>query len=186
MEYLKIILGSIVGGLVLLVGSVLLSHTGTAFGAVNPSLTTLSNPYSFTNSQTNGGVLVASSTLTGNKIGQVGNKMLGLNFGTCFLNLGNAPASFAASTTINVDCQASNMLATSATAQSALQGITAGDKVFVAEATTTPTLGFGLIIQGQSASSTAGYISLKLYNGTGAAYTPGTTTVAGYSYEALR
>lgn len=106
-----------------------------------------------------------------------------LNGGTCLLALGNVPASFTASTSVNVDCQASNQLATSATAQSALTGVTAGDRVIVMAPTTTPiTAGYSVQLIGCNASSTVGYITCKLSNQTGATFTPGTTTIAGWQY----
>lgn len=120
-------------------------------------------------------------------VGTSGTTLAGVNHGTCNLNLGRVPASVAASTTINVDCQATNMLATAATVQSALPGVTYGDKVFVTLATSTVgTSGNGWVVSAANASGTDGYIHLKLTNFTGAAVTPGTTTTSGVQYWVVR
>lgn len=120
------------------------------------------------------------------QLGSSGTVSSGHNSGTCLLNLGNTPASFSATSTINADCQGANMLATAATAQSALTGVTTNDVITLMAPTTTPSTFLGIKVQGCNASSTPGYITCRLTNETGAAYTPGTTTVAGWQYGAWR
>ncbi len=119
-------------------------------------------------------------------LGTSGSTISGFNFGTCFLNFNNVPSAIAATTTVNVDCQATNMLATATAAQSALTGVTTGDNVSLVLATTTPTTNEGLYFLSANASSTPGYITAKFFNGTGASFTPGTTTAAGVQYRAFR
>jgi len=131
--------------------------------------------------------VTGASTLTGAvAVGSSGTSIAGINTGTCYLNFGNVPASISATTTTTVDCQASNMLATATTVQSALAGVTAGDKVFLTMPTTTPTTFTSSFILSANASSTAGYITVKFMNGTGGAFTPATTTVAGVQYFVTR
>lgn len=72
----------------------------------------------------------------------------------------------AASSTVQVDCQA-----TAGAGTSALNGVQAGDRVFVTMGTTSPTTFLGLQVLGASASSTAGYITLNVLNGTGDTFT---------------
>lgn len=93
-----------------------------------------------------------------------GTTVSGFNFGTCYVQ--SASATISASSTATVDCQAS----TNGT-QSALTGVTTNDSVSVMFSTTTPTTYEGLQILGASASSTAGYITMKVFNGTGTTFT---------------
>lgn len=86
------------------------------------------------------------------------------NFGQCFIQA--ASQTIAASSTQTVDCQAGT-----AGINSPLAGITAGGGVQVTLGTTSPTLYEGLQIRNASASSTPGYITLNIYNGTGASFT---------------
>lgn len=98
------------------------------------------------------------------------------NDGQCYLAPG--VATIAASTTISIDCQATQAPGGSATyTTSALTGVILGDNVLVQLSTTTAQTatqsgsGSGLSISGASASTTSGYITLRLYNGTGATFT---------------
>ena len=54
---------------------------------------------------------------------------------------------------------------------SPLTGVSTNDNVSVEFSTTTPTTYQGLTILGASTSSTPGYITMKVFNGTGAAFT---------------
>lgn len=113
------------------------------------------------------------------------------NSGYCDLNFGPVPASFAASTTVDVDCQGTNLLTSATAAQSALTGVaawsaTAGGEVSVTLASSTPGTYLGVFIEGCSASSTAGYITCQVANGTGAAFTPATTTTHWLQYRVTR
>ncbi len=69
MEYLKQVLGGIVGGILVLLGSALLAPAHALFGAAAvPNLTTVSNPFLFSNTQSRGGVTIASSTITAGQV----------------------------------------------------------------------------------------------------------------------
>lgn len=108
-------------------------------------------------------------------IGASGTTFSRINGGQCFF----APSgtTIAASTTRVVDCQATAFIST--TTASALPGVSAGDSVQIEIATsTTGTTFAGLSAQGCSASSTPGYITCNLYNGTGATFTWPTTGAA--------
>ena len=139
---------------------------GEMFGATI-ARTTITNPWTF-----------ASTT----KQGSTGTEIARTNTGTCHLNFGVTPASITATTSKQVDCQGTNMLASASAVQSALAGVSANDKVFLEMSTTTPTTFLGLDFQGCSASTTAGYITCNLKNQTGAAFTPATTTTYNLQY----
>lgn len=97
-----------------------------------------------------------------------GTQIARINSGQCFF----APAgtTITASTTVAVDCQATAMIST--TAAAALTGVTLGDNVQVTISTTTSQVGYGgLLLAGASASSTSGYITLRIYNATGGTFT---------------
>lgn len=50
----------------------------------------------------------------------------------------------------------------------AVTGVVSGDNVFVQSATTTGAFGAGWLVAGAIASSTSGFVSVSIYNGTGA------------------
>lgn len=97
-------------------------------------------------------------------VGTSGSTISFLKTGTCNLSTGGT-ASINATSTLTVDCGAGEKGST------AIAGITAGDKVFLQMPTTTPTTFLGVNVIGANASSTTGFITLTLFNGTGAAYT---------------
>jgi len=114
-------------------------------------------------------------TVTGaTTLGSSGTSLTQVNVGTCYL-LAYA-ATIAASTTATVTCQGTaaiwnlnQVLATT------LTGVANGDFVLAQLSTTTASVSGsvfgGLVLEGASASSTAGYITLRVYNNTGAIFT---------------
>lgn len=84
--------------------------------------------------------------------------------GTC--NIINYSSTIAASTTQQVDCDAGTT-----GAPVAISGIQSGDKIFIDLASTTPTTYGGLDLVKVAASTTAGTITLWIFNQTGAAFT---------------
>lgn len=92
----------------------------------------------------------------------LGTQVNGINFGQCYIRA--YAATIAASSTAVVDCGGG-------TGFTALNGVTTGDTVQAQFATTTPTADLGLDIIGASASTTPGWLSLVVSNGTGATYT---------------
>ncbi len=162
MNSTKLFVGAIIGLIVIVGGFVLLrSHSGTPgmLGAA-ANVTTIGNPWAFTNTVSFSGALSLLSSL---KIGSTGTAITRENGGFCNIQAG--ANTIAATTTQTVDC----VLASPA--NTALTGVTAGDRVFLSQGTTTPTTAEGLTILGESASSTPGYITLKLFNGTGTTFT---------------
>lgn len=129
-----------------MLGAYLFTFSEPMFGAVI-ARTTITNPWTF-----------ASTT----KASSTGNEITRINFGFC--NIRSHTTTIAASSTQQVECNGGT------TSNVALTGVTAADKVFILPATTTPTTFEGLHILGASASSTAGSITLLVYNGTGASY----------------
>jgi hypothetical protein len=76
---------------------------------------------------------------------------------------GTAAITFAATTTRDFDC--------------AVTGVTPGDSIVVSLPTTTPTVFGGVQVVGVNASSTAGFVTFRVYNGTGTSVTLGQSTV---------
>lgn len=110
-----------------------------------------------------------------------GTAVNGLNTGTCFL----APSAttIAATTTVSVDCQATAGFAAAGT--SALTGVTSGDAVqFMLSTTTAGATGpGGLVATSASASTTAGYITVRILNLTGTTFTwPTIGSASGTAY----
>lgn len=96
------------------------------------------------------------------------------NGSTCFIKA--YATTIAASTTANVDCQGTAAIGTITGTASALTGVTDGDNVQVTLSTTTAgTQSNGIAIIGAGASTTAGYITLRISNLTGAIFTWPTT-----------
>lgn len=143
-----------------------------------------------TNLETQGNSIVDGTSLfsslmsltAGIKVGSTGTQINGVNFGTCYIQA-NA-TTIAASSTATVDCQS----ATNGT-QTALTGIATNDTVNTWFSTTTPTTfgggGVGLRILGSSASSTAGFITMLVFNGTGNTFT-WTSAASTTKYAAFR
>lgn len=119
-------------------------------------------------------------TNAGMTVGSTGTALARLNAGTCYL----APyaTTIAATSSATVDCQATAAInLTTAINWSALPGVTFGDNPQMTLSTTTAgtTVG-GLAITAAAASTTAGVISLRIYNATGATFTwPTTGTASG-------
>lgn len=107
-----------------------------------------------------------------------GTTITAVNAGSCSIQ--SSSQTIAASTTATVDCQAGT-----AGVDAPLTGITAGAGTQVTQGTTTPVVYQGLNVLGASASTTAGYITLKLFNGTGATFTWTPTASSSYTYEAF-
>jgi hypothetical protein len=117
-----------------------------------------------------------SSTITstgGVIIGSSGSTLSNVVVGTCYL----APyaSTIAATTTAAVDCQGT--LAWNANGTSALTGVLSGDAVQITLSTTTSFISGnrGLVLNGASASTTAGHIQLQVENLTGTTFTWSTT-----------
>ncbi len=105
------------------------------------------------------------------KIGTTGTKTNQTNWGTCYI-LAYA-TTITASSTAAVDCQKTAAVGTITTASaSALVGVRFGDNIQVTLSTTTAGSTFmGLNIIGAAASTTNGYISLRIANLTGTTFT---------------
>lgn len=117
--------------------------------------------------QADGATTLAALSTTGNlTVGSSGDAVSRINQGTCNIHATNN--TITASTTIQVDCQAGTGTQTALTN---LPAWSAGDTVFVTQSTSTPTTYEGLSILGANSSTTAGFITLKLFNGTGATFT---------------
>lgn len=147
MKYLLVIFLSLAGGVL---GGYLVDQVPAinhVLGATT-ARTTITNPWIF-----------ASTTQSGTS----GTPVSRLNTGFC--NIRSHTTTIAASSTQTVECNAgtgSNV---------ALTGVTAGDTILIGMPTTTPTTFGGLKVVGASASSTAGSITLILFNGTGGTFT---------------
>ena len=97
-----------------------------------------------------------------------------MNGGTCYIQA--YATTIAASTTALVDCQATAAVGGITTANdTALTGVTFGDNVIANLSTTTAQSGttgnLGLVVTGVSASTTSGYITLKIANMNGTTFT---------------
>lgn len=110
-------------------------------------------------------------------LGLNGTSINRINTGFCFF----APSgtTVAASTTVAIDCQ--NTATVGANGESALTGVTTGDKVVLTAATSTGSSTYlGTDVTGCSASSTPGFITCNFSNGTGGTFTwPTTGTASG-------
>lgn len=133
--------------------------------------TTVGNPWTFTSTGQGNGVIMASTTITAEKVGQTGTQITRINTGICYIKA--YAATIAASSTAAVDCQATAVVDPSGA--SALTGVTMGDNVLVQLSTTTAQLStagnLGLTITGASASTTSGYIVLRIANMLGTTFT---------------
>lgn len=159
-------------GAVLIIVLVLFLFTRTAFGAtLGLKLAENYDPYIRYNNgfYTN---LPVGIGLNGTPINRE-------NFNNCQIQA--AANTIAATSTVTVDCvtTAGNPPGV------ALSGVTAGDIVGVFQSTTTPTLSEGLEVRGASASSTPGYITVLLFNGTGATFTWTATASTSFQYTDL-
>ena len=145
-----------------LVSSSLFEGSGSLFGA-RADLTTVTNPWTL-------------------KIGQNGTALTRVNSGFC--NIKTGVATIAASSSIAVDCGGGSFGAT------ALIGITVTDRVLLGQPTTTPAIGAnagtGLQVLGASASTTAGFITVILFNGTGGIFTWTAAASSSWPYVVAR
>lgn len=128
-----------------------------------------------------GDTTLASTTATTFKVGQEGTGATRINHGVC--NIHAASNTIAATTTTQVDCQSGTG---TQTAISDMPAWAAGDATFLSMATTTSTVFEGLSILGVNASTTAGYITLDLYNGTGDTFTWSATASTSWQYLNIR
>lgn len=118
--------------------------------------------------------------VTALQVGSGCNDGLGTCTGTTInnINLGNCVIAASANTI---------SASSSAGVECAATGVTEGDSVVVTVATTSAlSLYSGLTITGISASSTSGYITLKLFNGTGGTFTWSTiASTTGFQYRVI-
>lgn len=98
------------------------------------------------------------------------------NFGNCQIQ--SSANTIAATSTATVDC----VLTAGIGPGAALTGVTAGDITQVLQSTTTPTTNEGIEVRGASASSTPGYITVLLFNGTGTTFTWTSTASTSFQY----
>lgn len=108
-----------------------------------------------------------------------GTTVQGLNIGKCVIF--PYATTIAASSTAVVDCQA-GAVGTLAP----LTGVTANDNVQITLASTTSSVSNGLVLTGASASTTNGYITLRVSNLTGATYTWAAAATTSISYISSR
>src|SRR5258708_4644246 len=108
--------GSVAGGRALLGGSGAYEAIQTWYG--NGIFAGLTKQFTIDNT----GSVSSTGTLTQ---GASGTALTQLNSGFCDLNFGTSTSAIAASTTVTVDCQGTNMLATFNATQSALTGLSA-------------------------------------------------------------
>ena len=85
--------------------------------------------------------------------------------GGAYCNITAYSNTIAASSSALVDCGAPT------SSLAVIQNVKVTDKILVSLASTSPTSGSGLSIMWSQPSSTPGYISLRIYNGTGATFT---------------
>jgi hypothetical protein len=154
--------------LIIVLGVKLFMPSTVKFGAAGGMLAENYDPYIRYNGgfntnlpETLGGLVTATA---GALFSSVGTQLNGFNFGTCYIQA--SATTITASSTVTVDCQGSTT-----GGNTALTGVTTNDNVSVNFATTTSTTYSGLSILGASASSTPGYITMKVFNGTGTTFT---------------
>lgn len=183
-----------IGGVVLLIIAAFFGYRFT-----HPSITAGDASTSFPNGLTVGGGTYAVSpalAITGNTtvsgtfaVGSAGTSVTQLNTGTCYIQ--PYATTIAASSTANVDCQATAAIGspTNTAVDTPLLGVRNLDNVVASLSTTTAGTTFeGLDLIGTSASTTNGYITLRLSNATGGTFTwPLTGTASGTaSYVSTR
>lgn len=153
MDTLKLILASVIGGLIVFAGGMVFTHatsnTAGLGASVAANVTTVSNPWRF---------------LGGFTWGTNGTNINAVKTGSC--TIWDDQTTITASTTDQVVCQ-------SATDGSigTITGITTDSVCSLTMASSTNTTALGLDIQGASASSTAGTIVARLANFTGTTFT---------------
>lgn len=102
--------------------------------------------------------------------GTNGTRLAYLNTGTCSLIANNFTV--AATSTVPMDC--------------AVTGVVSGDGVFAQFATSTATQYGGWQIRGASASTTAGFVTISVVNGTGSSGVVPASTASSTKYIILR
>lgn len=184
----KIVYGEITVAIVIaIVGCFLpvLPHGKTVFGSVDTTcqgFTTCFGDLYVTTASGGSGAIRAAGTLiadgaatlsTSLKVSSTGDVVARLNEGTCKIK--PYATTIAGTTTATVDCASATLAGLVA-----LTGVTFNDNVVATLSTTTSSAGVqgALFITGASASTTNGYITLSLYNGTGGTYTWSTVTNA--------
>lgn len=125
-------------------------------------------------------ILAGLTTLSGTfRSGASGTEVSRVNTGQCYFKA--YATTIAATSSAYVDCQGTAAVGSITGATSALSGVTFGDNVVLQMSTTTTgtTLG-GLVVAGVSASTTQGYIQVRVTNLTGTTFTwPLTGTATG-------
>lgn len=186
MNNMKFVWGGILIAMVIAIGGYFFPQTKSMFGSISSigtsvigtTLTGGSSPTVFGAIEAGESLISDGPSYFG---GSTASPVNNLQFGTCNLWVGTSTVTtIAASTTKAVDCQASNGLATGSTVLNgtALAGIKTGDTIVLVAPTTTATT----TIVAVNASSTAGYITAIIYNGTGASFTFGSSTANSYHY----
>lgn len=104
---------------------------------------------------------VASTTASSLKISETGSRLTDLLVANC--NMTGMNVSQVATSSANYDC--------------AVTGVQTNDFIFFGQATTVPTTFHGWRIMGANASSSNGYITFKVWNGTGADAIPSVSKV---------
>ncbi len=173
---------AIVIAVLLYVGYQLSSNHGT-FG----SATACTDGYTcYTNVEVQGNLITDGTAiyngvvqfLSSLQIGTNGTALTEIKSGTCTIFA--YATTIAASTTAQVDCQAG------ASSLVAIAGIQNGDRVFANMASTTSAGFEGLTLQWVAASTTNGYINMKVYNGTGGTFTWAATASSSIPYVVFR
>ncbi len=158
----KIIIGVIIALIVIVAGFFLLKKTSTNVGNITNISDLETNTFAVGPGCDN-----SFSTCTGTVINRI-------NTGICYIR--PYATTIVATSTASVDCQGT--LAWGASGMSALAGVTKDDNIVAVLSTTTAgTISTGLSIIGASASTTSGYIVLRVSNLTGNTYT--WSTIAG-------
>lgn len=166
------------------------TNVNTAFTNINAVLgaTTTSNSWTL-GTQTFASTTITNASTTNSdvlgyfKISTTGTGIQRLNHGICYFKA--YATTIAASSTALVDCQATAAIGSITAAGSALTGVTNNDFVQVVLSTTTAVASpqNGIQLEGAAASSTTGYITLRINNLTGAIYTwPVTGPATGTAY----
>lgn len=190
----KLVIAGIVVALVLGIASVLgfrfnvSGSAGTVAGALNNQYIEQYVPAIRYNGGYNSQLPI--KTTGGVTIGSTGTPENNSAWGTCYVKA--YATTIAASSSASVDCQATAAVDASPNRiGTPLAGVQPNDSVIAIFSTTTAGtagIGSGIEVLGASASSTAGYITLLVGNGTGATYTwPTNLNATGtVQYQSLR
>lgn len=146
--------------LVAIVLSLVMGGSGR-FGAIKDT-----SYFDFFNAATGGGFQINGTTvLSASTFVPPGTStaLAGMNFGSCIIYA--YATTIAASSTATVDCQGGTSTLT------ALTGVSSGDKVMAMATTSISSVSQGVSILSANASTTNGYITMTLFNGTGTTFT---------------